>query len=209
MPLEVINCALRYTQGALIGGLSESTDNARYAVTEYRKALRWLVEESEWNCQTITHCPDELPTPECCDIPQGFRYAFKYPDNALRIASVCYKAEPDCPQEDTPDVFYRIVKVKGTSSPDKAIVVNCKPIIVEYVCLPDDCDVENMMQRMRDALTYRMASSMFMVKGDEGKSEKYRLMAEGSLREAKEINARQQHRDSDLTCGFLNEARQW
>lgn len=209
MPLEIINCALRYAKGARIGGLSEKSTAAQDAVVEYRKALRWLIGKSEWNCQTVTVCPDELPDPECCDIPQGYRHAFLYPDDAVRIASICYKSDSDCPPSELPDVHYRVVKLKGADRARKAIVVDCKPILLEYVCLPSDCDVEDMPQDMRDALTFRMAESLFLVNGDDQNAEKYRQLAEKSLREAKETNARQQNRHDELSSGPLVDARQW
>lgn len=209
MPLEIINCALRYSKGATIGGLSEETTAAKAAMVEYRKALRWLVGKSEWNCQTVTVCPDALPDPDCCDIPQGYRYAFKYPDGALRIASVCYKSNRDCPPDELPTVHYRIVKLKGKDRGRKAIVVDCKPILIEYVCLPDECDVGDMPQDMRDALTFRIAQNMFLMNGDDQNSEKYRQLAEKALMEAKGINARQQHRDDRLVDGPLLDAREW
>lgn len=89
MPLEIINCARSYVRAPLLGSLSEATPDARGSVLEFRKALRWFMEKSEWNDFNASICPDQLPEQDCCNLPPQFHFAFHLPEDLIRISAVC------------------------------------------------------------------------------------------------------------------------
>lgn len=211
MSLEIINSARCFARVPTIEGLADNSVDARDSSAEYSKALRWLVEETEWNCLNTTICPDELPDPECCDIPNGFSYAFRYPDQAMRIAAVCIKdCGSKCDCKATQSVSWRVVRMKGKMSAQKAIVTNCRPVKIEYIALPEECEVDEFPQNMKDALTYRLAEVFFQKSGDNSNAEKYRQLSMDKLVRASANDRQQGDPDDRLEDeGFLIAARCW
>ncbi len=212
MPLEIVNSALRYAGEPLIGALSDNTEGARNASIEYKKALRWLVGFTEWNCQIVIDCPRQIEGVDCHHLPQGYSYVFEYPEAAERIASVCLfrqtKNECDC-VPDWPPVKYRTLMVPVDKDRKKVIVADCCPIQVEYTILPDDCEVQSWPQYMRDALTFRIAQFYFLKNRDAQNEQNMALKAERAARMASDVNNSQQSRQQQLDCGPFVRGRQW
>lgn len=135
MSVRIANKALRRIHAAPISNLDGTDERKRTVQEELDCAVDYILRKHNWADLTHIYCPDEAQVCDpCCELPEGFCFAFNMPADYLKTVRVDVKnCDPKCPP---PCVQWRVIKHDGCD----VLVTDCKPIRMEYICRPDNLD---------------------------------------------------------------------
>lgn len=205
MSLRVANRALRRIHADEISSLGGENRPSRIVADELDAAARWVLRRSGWTEASTTVCPARVTVSDPAhDLPTGFCYAYELPGDLIRIRRVdAVSSSKGCPP---PDLQWKRWKIRTAAGVRDALISDCDPVKVDYVCLPSDLD--DLPPELEDAVVMRLAmrlSATFPI--DKSLYEMIFQELKDALSDAKDISASQDQEDDYIADGELIEAR--
>lgn len=201
MSLTIANLALDYLGASPLASLRPSQGpNVQRVERHIDRAVKHVLRRVQWSEETLTVCPDEYKVGDpCCDLPGTFCHAFVLPSDLVSVYDVELILKH---HGHGSDVHWAVRKVNTANGKKKALLTDCAPVRLVYVCKPSDLDaLENdVCDLIALQLALRLAPS---VKADKALKRELRDEFARLLDDAAMVSGGQDAERLHIPNGFL------